>query len=352
MARLKDIAEEAGVSIPTVSLILSGKTQEFNPDTCRRVLQVADKLEYRPNIAARSLQQQKSFLIALLVSDVNATLMSDLLRGVFRALGDTDYSPVVFSHAGPKEERNCLERCLERRVDGLIVNVAVEEDGSTDVSRYLEAVADEIPIVEIFGHFLPGVPSVNVDFKAAGRDATRHLIELGHRSIVHLTHEHYDTARGDGSGQHFDAWERYLGCEEALQHAGMAPRVVAHPISGEINVAQQFVRGGAGCLESLLGGPQTPTAVVCYNDFEAYGLLQACRAHGIKVPEQLSIVGYADGDVASISAPPLTTLRIPAGEVGSASTQTLMELIDGKTAGSRLLSSELVVRRTTGPVSR
>lgn len=349
MARLKDIAKEAGVSIPTVSLILSGKTQEFNPDTCRRVQRVADKLNYRPNIAARSLQQQKSFLIGVLISDVNALSMSTLLRGVFNALGDTDYSPIVLSHTDKAEESRCLHRCLERQVDGLIANVAVDADGMTDTSGYLEAIANGVPVAEIFGRFLVGAPSVNVDFRAAGREAARHLIGRGHRSIAMLTHEHYDDARTDKTGHSYDAWERYEGYRQELAEARLDPLVVTHPLPSDIDNVQQFLQGGTEALGRILSERATPTGVVCYNDFEAYGLLEACRLHGINVPRDLSIVGYGDFEVTRIANPGITTLRVPAGNVGLEAIATLMAMIDGNAPESSLLPSELVVRKSTGP---
>jgi len=352
MARLKDIAEKAGVSIPTVSLILSGKTQEFSADTCRRVQRVAEKLNYRPNIAARSLQQQKSFLIGVLMSDVNALSMSKLLRGMFNALGDTDYSPIVFSHANKKEESKCLRRCLERQVDGLIANVCVGADGSMDTSGYLDAVAKGVPVVEVFGRFLVGAPSVNVDFRAAGREAARHLIEQGHRSIVMLTHEHYDDARTDETGLHYDAWERFEGYREALVEAGLDPRVVLHSIDSTIDTVPQFLEGGTQALDRILAEKDVPTGVVCYNDFEAYGLMEACRLRGIGVPHDLSIVGYGDFEVARVANPGLTTLRVPAGRVGREVIATLMAMIDGQTVENALLPSELVVRQSTGPRQR
>ena len=193
--------------------------------------------------------------------------------------------------------------------------------------------------MEVFGRFVPGVPSINIDNATVGRASVRHLLDLGHRRIAMLTHERYVLGRGKRVASHFDAWERYLGYEASMQAAGLEPLVVTHPISGEVDVEEQFVEGGIAALSLLLSHPARPTAVVCYNDLQAYGLVRAARLAGFYLPERLSTVGFGDMDHARIMTPTLTTVPVPAFEVGRQAAQALLERIDDRTVESKLIES-------------
>ncbi len=231
-------------------MILSGRQERYNEATCKKVLRAAKELNYTPDMAARSLKLNRSFLFGLLIDARNALLATEFLRGVQAGLAGSDYSPIVFSHGNSDEQYEGLRRFIDRRVDGLIANVALEPDGSVDRPRYDALRERGLPIVEIFGRFLPEAPSVNVDNVAAGYDAARYLMGRGHRRIALLTHERYRLSQERHGGQHFDAWERYLGYERAMREAGEMPVVVTHPITGEIDVEEEFVAGGAAAFES------------------------------------------------------------------------------------------------------
>lgn len=347
----KDIAEHAGVSVSTVGMILGGNGERYSVRTKRRVLEAAEKLDYRPNFAGRSLKTNRSFLIGVLTYSGNSFITGDFLRGAQKALAGGDFSPIVFSHDNADEEADSLRRCLDRRVDALVVNVAVGADGKTNAPQYRQLIERGIPVVEVFGRFIPEAPNANVDNVAAGRDATQHLLTLGHRRIAMLTHARYDTTKGLGAGTHFDAWRRFLGYGEALDAAGLEPIVITHPLTDQQddrNVAEQFFRGGERALDTLLDHKTKPTAVVCYSDFQAYGLVRAARTRQLDIPKQLSVVGYGDSDLAPLVDPALTTLRIPAWQIGRRATQFAMEMIEDSQLGeSALVSSELKVRGST-----
>lgn len=252
---IRQVAEEAGVSPATVSRVLTGHRAEVFPEaTRRRIHAAAERLGYRPNMAARSLQMNRSFLIGVLVNASNAAIYADFLRGLQGALSAGNYSPIVFSHGDCDEQDKCLRRWIDRRIDGLILNAAHDARGEFDLTHFRSFVGPEIPVVEVFGRFVPGVPSINIDNAAIGRAATRHLLDLGHRRIAMLTHERYVLGRGKRTPVHWDAWERYLGYEAAMQAAGLEPLVVTHPISGEVDVIEQFVEGGRG-VERPAGPP-------------------------------------------------------------------------------------------------
>jgi LacI family transcriptional regulator len=312
-----------------------------------RVHTAAQRLGYRPNLAARSLQMNRSFLVGVLMNASNASISTDFLRGVQTALKTGDYSPIVLSHANCDEQTDCLRRCIDRRVDGLIVNAAHDADGRFDTGQFVAALEQGTPLVEVFGRFVPGVPHVNIDNVAAGRTSTQRLLDLGHRRIAMLTHERYVLGKGDRAGMHFDAWDRFLGYEAALREAGLPPLVFTHPITGEVDVAEQFVSGGVEALEALLAHPAEITAVVCYNDLEAYGLIRAARSKRIPIPERFSVVGFGDLDHSRIIAPALTTVPVPAFEVGRQAAQALLNCINEQPAQGALIETEFVVREST-----
>jgi LacI family transcriptional regulator len=303
-------------------------------------------LGYRPNLAARSLQKQRSYLVGVLINASNADISSEFLRGVQTVLNSSDFSPIVFSHADCGEQTNCLQRCLDRRVDGLIVNASHNAEGRFDTADYMSCLGHGAAVIEVFGRFIPGVTQINVDNLAAGRNATEHLIALGHRRVAMLTHERYLLGRGVETGVHFDAWERYSGYETAMKAAGLEPLVFTHPIAGEIDVANQFIDGGAAAFDALLAHPARPTGVVCYNDLQAVGLTRAARLTGAMITDQLSVVGFGDLDHSGIAVPALTTVAVPAFEVGRRAAQALLDHIDGKPVESALIESEIVVRES------
>ena len=244
----KDVAQRAAVAVSTAGMILAGRGDRYSAQTREKVLRAAKQLNYRPNLAGRSLRTRRSYLVGVLLNAANTTMAADFLRGVQDQLTGGGCAPVVFSHRSPSEESRCLQCCLDRRVDGLIVNVAVDADGRVDESRYDAVLESRLPAVEVFGRFLRGTPAANLDNASAGRIAVRHLIQLGHRRIAMLVHEGYDLARQTGVGLHFDAWERYRGYEQALHAAGLEPIVVRHRAPPEIGGTEEFLAGGIAAL--------------------------------------------------------------------------------------------------------
>jgi LacI family transcriptional regulator len=357
---LRHVAQKAGVSTATVSRILTGNKAEVFPEATRlKVHAAAEQLGYRPNFAARSLQMRRSFLLGVLMNAANASITTEFLRGVQSVLNLGDYSPIVLSHADCEEQADCLRRCTDRRVDGLIVNASHNASGQFDTSELAAVVERGTPLVEVFGRFLPDVAQFNVDNAAAGRKSVEYLYGLGHRRIAMLTHERYvvgaqDSAPG-AAAKHWDAWERYLGYESVMKEAGLEPLVLTHPISGEVDVEQQFMEGGVEAHDRLLEHPSRPTAVVCYNDIEAYGLIRGARihrVHSLSIPQRLSVVGFGDFDYSRIITPSLTTVPIPAFEVGKRAAEALMDRIDEEAVEGASIASELVVRESTAELAK
>lgn len=326
-------------------MILSGQGGNYNPATRQLVLETAEKLGYQPSINARALRLQRSLLIGVLLNEVNAHLSAQFLLGVQEAMGSTDYSPVVFFTKAVEDQEQCLEHCLNRQVDALVVNCSVDPslEGVKSFAARLNAL--RIPVMEVFGHFLPGIPSVNADNVQAGRLCAAHLVALGHRRIALITHGRYDRRV-----LHFDAWEQFLGYRNALADAGIEPVIVTPEMDfGQVSIGT-FVQAGHDALDQLLALPEVPTAVVCYSDVMAYGLNRACREKGLRVPEDLSIAGNFDMMLSSVVNPALTTTLANHFEVGRQAVCRLVEAIQGTAHESLLVAPTLLHRQSTGPV--
>jgi LacI family transcriptional regulator len=353
MVTYKDIAKATGKSVSTVSMILSGRGDRYNIDTQKRIRRAAEEMGFKPDIAARALRLKKSFLLGVHVSADSGPAVAGLIEGVCHGLRGGDYSPLVFVNNSLESEVHSIERCLERRVDAMLVNCAVDSEGSVSTEAYKKASEAGIPMVEIWGHYLSllGVRNLDIDHVELGASATRHLLELGHRHIAFLTHERYDRARGKELGPHVDAWEQFCGHRDVMVEAGLEPRIMTHSIPYGPPYDQAFFEGGIKCGEELSGLDPRPTAVVCYNDCEAWGLLRACRLQGLSVPAQLSVVGYGDRLPSRNTEPPLTTYKAPAWDVGVAAAYTALRLIEGLQPQLDPIIAHFVPRQSTASVA-
>ena len=343
----KTIAETAKVSVSTVGMILSGQGERYHADTRQRVLQIAADLGYQPSINARALRFKRSLLLGVLINAVNTHFAAEFLHGVQDAIAVTDYSPLVFFAKSPEGFEQCLDRCLNRHVDGLLINCVA---GATEINLegVIHKLADHaVPAVEVFGHFLPAVPKVNVDNRQTAELCTRHLIAQGHRRIALLTHGRYEN-----QSLHFDAWEQAQGYRDALQAAGLPPIIIA----GDLNYARlhepsfveaDFTRAGFEGFAGLLALPQLPTAVLCYADLMAFGLNRACRLKGLEVPADISIFGKGGTALSAIVNPPLTTTRPPAFEIGRTAAANLLLAISGQAPADACIAESLLERQST-----
>jgi LacI family transcriptional regulator len=344
----KMIAEYAGVSVSYVGVIISGRGERYSKKTQQKVSEAVKKFSYRPNILARSLGLNRSFLAGALISSENTSMLANLIRGLQGTLAEKDYSPVVFCHEDAAEEENCLNNCLHRMVDGLIVNVHLNPDGTFDMSRYSEFIEKKIPMVEILGRLIKGVPKVLIDNVAVGSLAAQHLIKLGHKRIALLIHDSFDDSKGFAT--HYDAWERYSGYKQALEDAGLEPIIIRHALKYEGgSFFGSFYEGGFQALDKISDHFQKPTAVVCYSDMQAYGLSHACQLQGVNIPAELSVVGCMDTGVRAIARPRLTSLKLHSDEVGNVAARMLLQMIEGDSVEDSMVTPKLVVEQSTAP---
>jgi len=334
-ASIKDIAQAAGVSHSTVSRALNDSTL-VNEVTRERIKALALDMGYIANAVARSLKAQRSGTVGLVVTSLTDPFFADVMAGVDEVAGQAGLSMfVAASHNDPDREMEVIETFHRRRVDGVIVAA------SRLSNRYRERLARiHVPIVIINQHTeeTPEFHAVAFDEHGGARLAVEHLLALGHTRIGYL---------GLGNRQRSNRLRRN-GYREALREAGEAPDPAWALIVPEREIgARDDTEIGERYLPRLLD--QAVTAVFCYNDRVAVGALQACRAQGIGVPEELSLVGFDDIDLARWVAPPLTTVRQPRAAMGRTAMALMLALMEEREGHDCLLAPELVVRSSTAP---
>jgi len=332
---IRDVALRAGVSPGTVSRAMTGRAG-VHRDTRRRILDAVSDLRYTPNLAAQRLSTGRHLSIAVIVPFFTTAPVSMRLNGAVSVLAETPYDLIVHNVQTPEQRDACFELIPHRRqADGvLIISLSPRDDDEVASLRRAE-----VPVVLIDSDH-PNVTSLSrvvVDDVAGGRAATEYLLSLGHRRIAFV---------GDMSDNPFHfIWsrDRLRGYRQALEAAGVAPNP-GHCAEGEPSLA-----GARSLARVMLAAPDRPTAIVAANDMRAVGVLEAARELGLRVPEQLSVIGYDDVEVAEIVG--LTTVRQPLYRSGQRGMQLLLDGLRDRSIEPthEVLPLELVVRGTTGP---
>ncbi|MCA1588178.1 MAG: LacI family transcriptional regulator [Chloroflexi bacterium] len=325
-ATIADVAARAGVSTATVSRVLSGPGSARAP-TRERVLAAARELDYRPSGIARALKRRETRTLGLLVTDLGNPFYPQVVRAVESAAHERGYGIVLGNgEDDPQREMQHLDLLVERRVDGIIV-------ASSRMTGRHAAFLNRSPVPIVLVNSTAagsGLPAVATAHRRGTEMAATHLVELGHRRIAHI----------GAPSEHSAAAEREAGVRDAL--VGLPDPVV---VQGD-----GHVEGGALAAESLLGSGVT--AIACYNDLTAIGALRTLRRAGSHVPQDVSVVGFDDIEMAAWTDPPLTTIRQPTGELGRWAVARLLSALDGTESNAlepRELEPELVVRGSTGP---
>jgi DNA-binding LacI/PurR family transcriptional regulator len=327
---INDVAREAGVGVSTVSRVLNGNTK-VAPDTRRRVQEAIARLGYRPNPLARGLRTRRSHILEAVVPLFTRHFYVEVLRGIETGLANTDYGLVMRSvDKQVDRDRAFAGAGAHDYADGLLI-VSLLPTG--DLVERLRAAS--CPVVLVDAEYA-GLSGVTVDHTAAATLAVRHLLALGHRRIA-LIDRREDPFTITYSGG------RYAGYRQGLAAAGL-------PVRPEFEIVTEFSpEAGAAALHTLLALPQPPTAIFVGSDAQAVGVLQAARQRGCRVPEDLSIVGYNDIELAQYLG--LTTVRVPMYEMGGHGIALLLaRLHEPQQAPTQeRLQASLVVRLTTGP---
>jgi len=325
---IKDVALRAGVTFQTVSRALNG-TGEISESTRRRVRRAAEELNYRPSLLARSLRQQRTATIGLIVWSFDVAVLPLIVKGVHDAARASDYDLLFANVEDLREERRYLNLLYSKHVDGIIVISKSLLDVDNDHIRGL----DGLPCVLVNrGVPEPTVDSIHWDNEAGAYRATSYVIALGHRRIAYVS----------GSEDRRASHEELTGYRRAMQQAGLDNHV--QPGASESELA------GRHAAEALLALQPRPTAIIADDDTIAIGVLAAARQFGLVVPDDLAVVGQDDTILAAHSAPPLTSVTLPTGETGTESVRLLLEQINGsRTEPVHLvLPRDLLVRESCG----
>lgn len=334
---IRDVARAANVHVSTVSRALDPDKQRLIADTTRtRILEVVQELGYRPHRGASGLRRGQTRTIGVVVPDLGNPLYAPFLRGVARALDAAEFMPLVTDTEDDHERFVRIVRHLEeRRVEGIITTAARE--GDLALLQELHDAGTEV-VLAVRTLSESGLPTVPHDDAQGGCLAVEHLIELGHRRIGQI--------RGPLDVEPFRA--RSEGASVALAAAGLTEVGVADPAT-----SPTVAEGERVTLELLAAcGDEPPTALFVQNDLLALGALSALRARGLRCPEHVSVVSYNDAFFSAYTQPALTTVRLPAYEIGFASGRLAVRHVEGEDADAiQSVAPELVVRDSAAPPS-
>jgi DNA-binding LacI/PurR family transcriptional regulator len=306
MASLRDVAHLAGVSVATASRVATGSAP-VKAATRERVLQAMRELLY-----VSATGSTPTGAVGLLLPEFANPIFAALVQAMETRATRAGYATILCNTAGSAlREMDYVHMLLERRVDGMIFVCAEITDVRGTHDHYLRLLAQGARLVFVNGSSESlDVVSVGVDERAAGRLATEHLLELGHREIGFVAGDAYALATR----------EKLLGRDDALRAAGVAPNgCVAH--------AGFTVEGGRVALRALIERESLPTGVICSNDLMAIGALQEAASLGVRVPDELSIVGFDGIEAASWTQPPLTTVEQPIEDIAETAIQALQAQI-------------------------
>ncbi|MEU3302562.1 MULTISPECIES: LacI family DNA-binding transcriptional regulator [unclassified Streptomyces] len=324
---LAQVAQKAGVSISTVSKVLNGR-QDVAPPTRIKVERLLETHAYRRT--ARSSREAP--LIEIVFHELDSIWALELIRGV-ENVAKANQASVVLTESGTRHspDPDWIEGVLQRRPIGVVLVFSALPQA---VKQQLRARSIPFVIIDPAGDPDPDVPSVGSANWTGGLAATRHLIELGHRRIGIIT----------GPEDMLCSLARLDGYRSAMSMAGLetAPEL--------IRFGDFHVEGGYDRAMEMLSLPERPTAVFAGSDLQALGVLEAARVNGLRVPHDLSVVGYDDVQVARWSSPALTTVHQPLRQMAEEAAQMLLRLRTEEPSSTRLeLATSLVVRKSTAP---
>lgn len=326
---MTDVAAHIGVSHQTVSRVLNAP-DTVAPRTRERVEAAIAELGYRRNSAARALVTRRTRVIGVASSGQARFGPANMTIAIEEAARDAGYATtlMVLRDGAADSVDSALEHFLAVGVDGLVVIGA-----QTHIAEAARALAHRLPVVLIAAGMRPsaGEHVVAVDQELGASRATRHLLDLGHRDVLHIA----------GPQSWFDARARIAGWRREMRAAGIADP----PLSPGGWDAQD----GVEVARRLIDEGRLPTAIFAANDQLALGVMHAAREHGLRVPEDLSVVGFDDVEGAQFFAPPLTTVRQPFADVGHRSIDVLLGALDGEPDEPIDLPPELLVRGSTAP---
>jgi DNA-binding LacI/PurR family transcriptional regulator len=326
---MEDVAARAGVSRALVSLVMRDAPNVSDAKR-KAVLDAAAELSYRPHAMARSLAQRHANMAGVLLSDLHNPFFAEIYDGLSSAASALGLQLLVGTgHRQRRGEREAVDTFLDLRLDGIVLASSVLERG------HIEAAARVVPVAVVSRAVRSAlVDNVVCDDGRGAELAVEHLAALGHRRIAHID-------GGSGAG----AVARRGGYHRTMRRLGLAARV-------RVERGEFTEDAGADAARRLLRDGSPPTAIFAANDLAAVGALSVLQEKGMRVPDDVSLIGFDNTALARLDAVSLTTIDQPRFEMGRLTMLTLIERIRGRREAARhVLQPELVVRSSTGPVS-
>lgn len=334
MATMKDVAEMAGVSTATVSRALMNPEKVSTP-TRQKVEQAVLAVGYSPHTLSRNIKRHESRTILVIVPDICDPFFADVIQGIEQTATQQGYLVLIGDCAQQnQQERTFVNLIITKQIDGmLLLGSNLPFDAGKEEQRNL-------PPMVMANEFAPelGLPTVHIDNLTAAFDAVHYLHQLGHKQIACVA----------GLEQMPLSHYRLQGYIQALRRNGITVE------SSYITRGNFTYEAGAQSLTALMARPKPPTAVFCHSDVMAIGVLSQAKKMGLRIPQDLSVVGFDDIKLAQYCDPPLTTVAQPRYQIGQQATLLLLRQLHGQTvaSGSRLLDSELIIRGSTAAPKR
>ncbi|MCE7792905.1 LacI family transcriptional regulator [Salipaludibacillus sp. CUR1] len=326
MPTIKDVAKRAGVAVSTASYALSGSSK-IKGTTREKVLLAAKELNYRKNGLAMDLKKSKTKTIALILSDLSGPFYSELIRGVQELALEKEYDLIVCGSHGD-ESSTAAKFLRETRTDGVIL---LAHNINSEFIR--ESAREGFPIIVLDRHLSgdPNIISINVNNRKGGYHATDYLIQSGKKSVGLIS----------GPSNSADSQDRVAGYKEALEAHGITP------LSKWIINGKFTQEGGYQATKMLVHQGDIPEAVFYANDEMAIGGLEALKEHNIRVPEDISIIGFDDIQLTPYLTPPLTTMRQPKYEIGKLAAHVIFRVLEGDQVNEHYtFDTELIKRES------
>lgn len=322
------VARRAHVSTATVSRTIN-RLPTVSPKLAKRVWEAIRELNYLPNTQARALVSGRSRILGLIVSEITNPFFPELIQGFEDFAVENGYEILIGStNYEPERMQRCIRRMMERNADGVaVMTFGIEQP-------LLDQLADRnVPLVFVdVAPDRPGISILKVDYRHGIRQAVQHLAALGHRRIAFIT----------GPLRLHSAQSRLTAFSKSLGECGI-------PVEGKLVIeGDHTMEGGMAAAEKLRNQPALPTAIMCSNDMLAIGVLHRLSYSGVRVPDEVSIIGFDDIHMASMMIPPLTSIRMSRADLASAAVSALRGHLEGTPMREYRIDTQLVVRESTG----
>lgn len=327
---IRQVAEAANVSVATVSRALSNSNHPMSAETRQRIVELAQKMGYHPNQVARSLRTERSPIIGVICDDITSAFTTAIVRGIQdRLKADGYFCIIINTDWNPQNEQRAIQDLAGHSIEGIIFTETTHQFANQELNL------DDKKYVFVHRLFPKDYAhSVVPDETYGGRLAVDHLIGLGHRRIGHIK----------GAPTYYSSEDRFQAYRAALQEAGI-------PFDEAlVEIGNYDVENGYKAAQKLLDLPEPPTAIFAGNDLTALGTIYAAQDKGLRVPDDLAIVGYDDQQIASLARPTITTVTLPCFQMGQASAELLLSLLTkGETAQDEIkVKGELIIRESCG----